>query len=66
MAGRYDTAVVVALRDLTDNQVGQMTKEFMKAKNKHAPRSRATIACGKNNDIGGMISGGGNKRIGRG
>ena len=55
MAGKKDNAVVAVISDLTDEQAAQMAKEILKAKKKHAPKGRGTIACGKKGDVGGLL-----------
>lgn len=55
MAGKKDNAIIAVISDLTNEQAAHMTKEIMKAKKKHAPNGRGTIACGKKSDVGGLL-----------
>ena len=64
MAGKKDNAVVAVIGDLTDAQAAQMTKEILKAKKKYAPLGRGTIASGKHDEVGNLLRGDSNKRIG--
>jgi predicted Zn-dependent peptidase len=65
MAGTKDNAVVAVIGDLTNEQAAQMAKEIMKAKSKHAPYGRGTIACGKKSDVGSLLQTGKRKQLGR-
>lgn len=47
MAGKKDKVVVAVVAGLTEEQAAQISKEFMKAKQKNAPYGRGTIAVGK-------------------
>ena len=64
MAGKKDRAVVAVISDLTRSQAAQISKEIIKAKDKHAPLSRGTIATGERSSIGTLIQSGIKKRIG--
>lgn len=63
MAGNKDRAVVAVISDLTQNQAAQISKDIMKAKAKHAPNGRGTIACGLKTNVSSIIQGGIRKRI---
>lgn len=65
MAGRKDNALVAVIGDLTSEQAAQMAKEIMKAKRKYAPNGTGTIACGKKQDVGGLLQTGNRKQIER-
>ena len=65
MAGTKDNAVVVVIGDLTNEQAAQMTKEIMKVKRKYAPNGRGTIACGKKNNVGGLLQSAKRKQLER-
>lgn len=55
MAGKKDNALVAVISGLTQTQAAQMSKEIMKAKAKHAPHGRGTIAAGKTMNVGSLI-----------
>ena len=63
MENKKDKAMVAVISELTSNQAGQLTKEFIKAKDKYAPKARGTIAKGSKENIGNMIQGGYAKKI---
>lgn len=65
MAGLKDNAVVAVMGDLTDTQAAQITKEIIRAKKKYAPLGRGTIACGKKENIGGLLQMGKRKQLER-
>lgn len=64
MAGKKDRAVVAEISDLTRSQAAQISKDIMRAKDKHAPLGRGTIATGERSTVGSLIQGGIKKRIG--
>ena len=64
MAGKKDRAVVAVISDLTRSQAAQISKDIMRAKDKHAPLGRGTIATGERSAVGSLIQGGIKKRIG--
>lgn len=64
MAGKKDRAVVAVISDLTRSQTAQISKEIMRAKDRHAPLGRGTIATGERSTVGSLIQGGIKKRIG--
>lgn len=64
MAGKKDRAVVAVISDLTRSQAAQISKGIMRAKDKHAPLGRGTIATGERSTVGALIQGGIKKRIG--
>lgn len=65
MAGKKDKVVVAVVAGLTEEQAAQISKEFMKAKQKNAPYGRGTIAVGNAENVGKMIQQGnsGRKKI---
>ena len=65
MAGKKDKVVVAVVAGLTEEQAAQISKEFMKAKQKNAPYGRGTIAVGSAENVGKMIQQGnsGRKKI---
>ena len=64
MAGKKDRAVVAVISDLTRSQAAQISKDIMRAKDKHAPLGRGTIATGERSTVGSLNQGGIKKRIG--
>ena len=64
MAGKKDRAVVAVISDHTRSQAAQISKDIMRAKDKHAPLGRGTIATGERSTVGSLIQGGIKKRIG--
>ena len=64
MAGKKDRAVVAVISDLTRSQAAQISKDIIRAKDKHAPLGRGTIATGERSTVGPLIQGGIKKRIG--
>ena len=55
MARKKDCAVVAVIDNLTENQAADMVRDIMKAKSKHAPEGRGTIASGKKANVGALI-----------
>lgn len=64
MANKKDSAVVAVITDLTPSQAASISKEIMRAKSKHAPTGRGTIASGLKKDVGVLIQGNNRKVIG--
>ena len=52
MAGKKDRAIVAVISDLTRSQAAQISKDIMRAKDKHAPLGRGTIATGGGSTVG--------------
>ncbi|MBP3267970.1 MAG: hypothetical protein J6M07_06590 [Ruminococcus sp.] len=63
MAGAKDNAVVAVISGLTSGQASKISAEIMKAKQKHAPLGRGTIATGQQQNVGSLLQKG-TKRIG--
>lgn len=63
MTGKKDNAVVAVISGLTSNQASQISKDIMRAKEKHAHFGRGTIASGKHSGVGALLQKG-TKRIG--
>lgn len=63
MAGSKDRSVVAVISGLTNRQAAEISKDIMRAKDKHAPFSRGTIATGAKNSVGALLQRG-QKRIG--
>lgn len=63
MAGSKDRSVVAVISGLTNRQAAEISKDIMRAKDKHAPLSRGTIATGAKNSVGALLQRG-QKRIG--
>lgn len=63
MAGSKDRSVVAVISGLTNRQAAEISKEIMRAKGKHAPFSRGTIATGAQSSVGALLQRG-QKRIG--
>lgn len=55
MARKKDCAVVAVIDNLTQAQAADMVKDIMKAKSKHAPEGRGTIASGKKENVGALL-----------
>ncbi len=55
MAGKKENAVVAVITGLTSNQAAQISREIMRAKEKHAPLGRGTIASGKHSSVGALL-----------
>lgn len=58
MAGKKDRAVVAVISDLTRSQAAQISKDFMRAKDKRTSLGRGTIATGERSTVGSLIQGG--------
>ena len=56
MAGKKDNSVVAVLGNMTERQAAEMAKELLRAKNKIAPVGRGTIAYGKHEDVGRLLT----------
>ena len=65
MAGMKNHALVAVLAGLTPIQAAEISQDIMKAKQKHAPEGRGTIAIGKHENIGTLLQRGQRKAIGR-
>lgn len=63
MAGKKDNAIVAVIAGLTSSQASKISSDIMRAKEKHAPLGRGTIASGKHSTVGALIQKG-VKRIG--
>lgn len=55
MAGKKDNVVVAVISELTSEQAAQITKDIAKAKRKHAPSGRGTIACMDREGVRGVL-----------
>lgn len=62
MAGKKDQSVVATIHGLTSTQAANIQRDIIKAKDKHAPNARATMAKGNTQDVGRMLDVG-NKTI---
>ena len=51
MAGSKDRSVVAVISGLTNRQAAEISKDIVRAKDKHAPFSRGTIATGAKNSV---------------
>ena len=58
MAGKKDNAVVAVIAGLTKSQAASISREIMRAKAKHAPNGRGTIASGLMENVGSLIQSG--------
>ena len=63
MAGKADKAVVSVISNLTSSQAAQITKDIMKAKARHAPNSRGTIAQWLMSSVGSLLQKGAKKQL---
>lgn len=63
MAGKKDKTVVAVISGLTDAQAAQISSDILKAKQRHAPAGRGTIATGKRENVGRLIQKGNAKAI---
>lgn len=57
MAGKKDKNVVCVISGLTDIQANNIVSEIGKAKNKHAPRGRGTMAVTSREGIAKLLQG---------
>lgn len=63
MTMKRDKVVVAVLAGLTNAQAEQITKDIAKAKRKHAPAGRGTIACMDRENVGKMLQTSGRKAL---
>ena len=64
MAGKKDSAVVAVISGLTRNQAVEITKDILKAKQKHAPLARGTASSGLISSVSALLQGENRKMLG--